>query len=105
MAGMAAPDARLLARPGTCRRLVRTGLLAGAMGLVGRRLFLGRGAGRHRDLLPAPEPWAAFVATRGCAVAGAADRARTLAPAAAQPLVALSLGESELRSCARGTSI
>src|SRR5712691_9874481 len=92
MAGLAASDARLLARPGTCRRLVRTRLLARAVGLVGRRLVLGRGAGRHRGLLPAPEPWPALVAARGCAVAGAADRARTLAPAAPQPLVALSLG-------------
>ncbi len=43
MAGLAASDARLLARPGTCRRLVRTRLLARAVGLVGRRLVLGLG--------------------------------------------------------------
>src|SRR5229473_916385 len=104
MAGLAASDARLLARPGTCRRLVRTRLLARAVGLVGRRLVLGRGAGRHRGLLPAPESWLALVAARGCAVAGAADRARTLAPAAPQPLVALSQ-QSESSSCARSTSI
>src|SRR5260370_25676005 len=41
------------------------------------------------DLLPAPEPGLALVATRGCAVAGAADRARTLALAPPPPLVAL----------------
>src|SRR5260370_11749514 len=92
VAGLAASNARLLARPGTCRRLVWTRLLARAVGLVGRRLVLGRGAGRHRGLLPAPEPWLALVAARGCALAGAADRARTLAPAPPQPLVALSLG-------------
>src|SRR2546425_2540743 len=86
---MAPPDARLLARPGTYGRLVRAVGRLRALGLVGRGLVLGRGAGRHRPLLPAPEPRPAHVAARGRVVAGAADPVRALAAASPQPLVAL----------------
>src|SRR6266851_5322414 len=85
VARMATPTARLLARAATCGRLVRAGGLVRAVELVGRRLVLGRGAGRGRYLLPAPEPGPPVVASRRRPVARPADPPRRLLAHSPQP--------------------
>src|SRR5258708_7739634 len=82
---MATPAARPLARAATCRRVVRTGRLVRAMELVGRRLGLGRGAGRDRRLLPSPEPGPPVMASRRRPVADPVDPPRRLLADSPQP--------------------
>src|SRR2546428_6668884 len=73
VAGMAPSNARLLARPATRRRLVRALPLVRAVGLVGWRLVLGRGAADNRRLLPAAQPGPDQLHLRRRVVASTAD--------------------------------